>query len=105
MDPTTANERRDELLLLDVREPDEWNAGHAAAAVHVPMGELGERQDELPTDRAIVCVCRSGGRSAAVTEAPTRAGYDAHNLVGGMLEWRATGLEVVTDDGSEGRVR
>jgi rhodanese-related sulfurtransferase len=91
-------------LLLDVREPDEWEAGHAPAAVHVPMKEVQARQRELPKDRRIVAVCRSGGRSAAVTEALTAWGFDAVNLAGGMQAWSTAGLPVVTDAGTPGTV-
>lgn len=104
MDPTTAHERRDELVFLDVREEDEWEAGHIDGSLHIPMGELGERQDELPADRPIVAVCRSGNRSAAVTEALKRAGYDVENLVGGVAEWDGVGLDLVDDEGNPGIV-
>jgi DMSO/TMAO reductase YedYZ molybdopterin-dependent catalytic subunit len=83
-------------LLLDVREPDEWDAGHAAGAVHLPMGLVHDRHAELPSDRRIVVVCRSGGRSAAVTQALRGAGFDAVNLSGGMCAWSAAGLPVET---------
>ena len=91
-------------MLLDVREPDEWGAGHAPAAVWIPMGEVADRQAELPEDRDIVVVCRVGARSARVTAALRRAGYEATNLAGGMQAWAAAGLPVVTDTGDEGVV-
>ncbi|MDX6377690.1 MAG: hypothetical protein QOE98_1993, partial [Gaiellaceae bacterium] len=56
-------------LLLDVREQDEWDAGHAAGAIHVPMSELQERYSELPAREATLIICRSGGRSDAVAHA------------------------------------
>jgi rhodanese-related sulfurtransferase len=91
-------------LLLDVREPDEWQAGHAPAAVHVPMGEVPARIDEIPGDRRIVAMCRSGVRSRAVAEALIGAGFDAVNAAGGMRAWAAADLPVETDDGSPGAV-
>lgn len=94
----------DGALLLDVREPDEWEAGHAPAAVHVPMKEVQDRQGELPKDRRIVAVCRAGGRSAAVTGALNSWGFDAVNLAGGMQAWGATGFPVVTDAGTAGTI-
>jgi rhodanese-related sulfurtransferase len=98
MDARTAAALTEDHLLLDVREDHEWAAGHAPDAVHVPMDAIGARQDELPTDgRLIVCVCRSGRRSAAVTEALTDAGYRAENLEGGMLGWREAHLPMVAD--------
>ncbi len=104
MEPSEVHERRDELVLVDVREDDEWQAGHIEGSLHIPMGELAARQDELPQDRTIVAVCRTGRRSAAVTEALVRAGYDAHNLVGGVAEWNGVGLNLVDDEGAPGVV-
>ena len=89
-------------LLLDVREPDEWEAGHAPAAVLVPMGQVHDRASTLSSGRVIVVICRSGGRSAAVTELLRARGYDAVNLAGGMRSW--AGLPVTTDGGTPGRV-
>jgi rhodanese-related sulfurtransferase len=94
----------DGALLLDVREPDEWSAGHAPDAVFVPMKEVQARQSELPKDRRIVTICRSGGRSAAVTEALNAWGFDSVNLAGGLYAWEAAGLPVVVDDGSPGTI-
>jgi rhodanese-related sulfurtransferase len=91
-------------LLVDVREDDEWEAGHAPDAVHLAMGLVAERIDELPTDRTVVCVCRLGGRSASVAAALDGAGYDVRNLDGGMVAWEQAGLPVVTPDGAAGRV-
>jgi len=100
-----ANQRLEAgAVLLDVRESDEWEAGHAPEATWIPMGELGARQAELSTEQAVLVVCRSGGRSARVTTALLGAGYDATNLAGGMQAWDAAGLPVVTDDGTPGRV-
>lgn len=87
-----AHQRRDEVQLLDVREVPEWVAGHVEGALHVPMHQLQAAQDQLDRDRTIVCVCRSGHRSAVVAEALRRAGYDAVNLLGGMHAWAAAGL-------------
>ncbi|HZU75107.1 MAG TPA: MBL fold metallo-hydrolase [Acidimicrobiales bacterium] len=84
-------------LLLDVRELDEWQSGHAPGATLIPMGEVHARHEELPRDRRIVVVCRSGGRSAAVTDALLASGFDAVNLAGGMCAWTSAGLPVVTD--------
>lgn len=91
-------------LLLDVRGNDEWAAGHAPAARHVPLDELAARVGELPTDRRIVVVCRSGGRSARATSALTGAGFDAVNLAGGMRAWAEVGLPCVDETGAPGTV-
>lgn len=76
-------------LLLDVREQDEWDAGHAPTAQHLPLGRLQAEWTSLPRDRRIVVVCRSGRRSAAATAALIGAGIDAVNLTGGMQAWSA----------------
>lgn len=102
--PKEVDERRDEVQLLDVREPYEWAAGHIDGATHVPMQQLSASQDELAQDRTIVCVCRSGSRSGAVAEALRRAGYDAVNMLGGMQGWAADGLPMTAEDGGEPRV-
>jgi rhodanese-related sulfurtransferase len=91
-------------LLLDVREPDEWVEGHAPAAVHVPMREVQDRLAELPKDRLVVAICRSGARSRAVAALLLTEGYDVVNTVGGMQAWQAFGLDVVTDNGAPGVV-
>jgi rhodanese-related sulfurtransferase len=104
MDTTEASARRDEFFLLDVREHDEWSAGHIPGSVHIPMRELGLRQAELPADAAILCICRSGNRSGMVTRALAEAGYRIENLEGGLQAWEAQGLELETDDGDQGSV-
>lgn len=104
MDPRPANERRDELYLLDVREDVEWRAGHIEGSEHIPLGRLAARQDELPTDTTILCVCRSGHRSGRVADALADAGYEAVNLDGGLQAWVADGLELVRPDGGAGQV-
>jgi rhodanese-related sulfurtransferase len=81
-----------EAIALDVREPDEWNAGRIAGALHIPMGELAQRQHELLRDRTIVAVCRRGNRSRMVTKALRRAGYEAENLDGGLKGWQRADL-------------
>jgi rhodanese-related sulfurtransferase len=91
-------------VLLDVREPEEWEAGHAPAARHIPLGQLPERMGELDRADRIVVICRSGSRSALATEWLSTAGCDAANLVGGMQEWAHAGLAVETDAGAPGRV-
>ena len=91
-------------LLLDVREADEWDAGHAPDAVWIPMGELQARVEELPRDRRIVAICRSGARSHAVAAALLGAGYDAVNLDGGMRAWVAEDYDIVASDGLPGVV-
>jgi rhodanese-related sulfurtransferase len=90
--------------MVDVREDDEWAAGHAPVAVHLPMGQVVERMGELPTDRTIVCMCRVGGRSGSVALHLAGSGYDVRNIAGGMQAWAAQGLQVVDASGAPGRV-
>ena len=94
----------DGALLLDVREDDEWAAGHAPDAQHLALGRLQEEHGTLPTDRPIVAVCRVGGRSERAAVALRGVGYDVANLAGGMRAWAAAGQPVVTDDGGTGTV-
>jgi len=100
--PSAAHERPAGTLLLDVREDDEWEAGHAPGATHTALSKL--RPDAIPTDAKVLCVCRSGGRSGCATDALRAAGIDATNIAGGMNAWAAAGLPVVRDDGRPGSV-
>ena len=86
------------LTILDVREHDEFEGplGHIPGAALIPLGNLGERLNEIPTDRPTVTVCRAGGRSARASLMLRQAGYpNVANLAGGMLSWRAQNLTVV----------
>ncbi|OLF06360.1 sulfurtransferase [Actinophytocola xinjiangensis] len=89
-----------ETTLLDVREQDEWDAGHAPQALHIPMGELAGRLGELPEDRDVLVICRSGGRSARVTEYLNANGWDARNVDGGMRSWQSAGRPLAADTGT-----
>jgi len=105
IDPAESKQRVDGgAMLLDVRNADEWEAGHVEGATWIPMNEIVDRQGELPTDREIVVICKVGGRSARVAEALVGAGYDAANVAGGAEAWQAAGLPIVTSDGRPGTV-
>jgi rhodanese-related sulfurtransferase len=91
-------------FLLDVREADEWTAGRSDRAHWIPLGSLAERVGEVPSDRRIVCICRSGARSLRAAEFLATGGFDAVNLAGGMRAWAETGLDVIGDDGGPGTV-
>lgn len=93
-----------EHVLLDVRNADEWEAGHAPGALWIPLGELERARMEMPFNRPVQCICRSGARSARAAEALISWGFDAVNVAGGMQAWAAAGLPVVRDDGSPGTV-
>lgn len=86
-------------LLVDVREDDEWVAGHAAAARHIPLASVPDHVEDLPRDRVIVCVCRSGGRSARAGQFLSELGFATANLEGGMTAWFAAGAPVTCDEG------
>lgn len=93
--------------LVDVREMEEWTAGHAGPARHVPVSLIteGDVSDlNLDADRAVITVCRSGRRSQTAAVALAAQGISASNLVGGMQAWEAAGHRVVTDDGQPGVV-
>jgi rhodanese-related sulfurtransferase len=91
-------------VLLDAREPHEWQAGHAPKARHIPLSQLARRAGELPNGRAVVTVCRSGSRSARAAAQLARDGREVSNLTGGMHAWARAGLPVVAKGGGPGRV-
>lgn len=78
----------DAPFLVDVREPHEFEGGHIPGALLMPLGSLPQRAGELPKDRPLAMICRSGARSDHATSHLRAAGYEAYNMVGGMLGWR-----------------
>ncbi|WP_410505921.1 rhodanese-like domain-containing protein [Intrasporangium sp.] len=89
---TTVYDVPHDAVVVDVREANEWAAGHAPNAIHIPLGELPSRLDELPdTDDTIAVVCRTGGRSARAVAWLTQQGFDVANLDGGMYAWVSAG--------------
>jgi rhodanese-related sulfurtransferase len=92
-----------EGALLDVREQDEWDAGHVDGALHIPMGEVAARTADLPDERLYV-MCRVGGRSAQVVQYLVAQGLDAVNIDGGMFAWEAAGRPMVSGSGGQGTV-
>ncbi len=84
-------------VLLDVRENDEWTAGHAPDARHVPMSQLTGRLDEMPSADPLYVICRSGARSARVVAFLARQGVSAVNVTGGMQSWAAAGRPMVAE--------
>ena len=81
--------------LLDVREQNEWDAGHVPGAHLLPMSTIQDRIAEVPDDRTVYGVCHSGARSARVTGYLRSLDLDAVNVAGGMMAWQAAGGEVV----------
>jgi sulfur dioxygenase len=96
IEPHALEEQAAEIQIIDVREPDEYNGplGRIHAAKLIPLGQLAARAGELARDRPVVAVCRSGARSAQASVMLQRAGFEAANLAGGMLRWRAEGHPV-----------
>ncbi len=91
-----------EALLIDVREPEEWAHGHAEAAELLPLGAVDPTT--VPTDRPLLVVCRSGGRSGRAVEVLRAQGLDATNVTGGMTAWQQAGLPMVNDGTDAPRV-
>ncbi|NMH97014.1 rhodanese-like domain-containing protein [Pseudonocardia acidicola] len=103
VDPAEATRLiHDGALLVDVREPDEFAAGHAPGAVNMPLEQLDP--DALPRDRLIVTTCRTGHRGAKAAARLLAAGFGVRNLAGGMTAWANAGLPVVRADGSPGTI-
>jgi rhodanese-related sulfurtransferase len=97
-------DRKDEFELIDVREDDEWRAGHIAESRHIPLGRLADRLGDLPKDRSLITVCRTGPRSERAAKTLAEAGYSADFLAGGVTAWAAGGQALVDDDGKPGGV-
>jgi rhodanese-related sulfurtransferase len=84
------------LTVLDVREPVEWDQAHVPGSVHIPLGELTARLDELPSEGQILVVCAVGARSARAAGYLVQHGREAVNLDGGLVEWQSSGRELVS---------
>src|SRR2546429_7899787 len=91
-DLATARERGAEVL--DVRTDEEWASGHVPGARHIPLDELSERSEELPTDARIYVICAGGGRSMAAAKALAGAGFDAVSVAGGTKQWIEEGRPI-----------
>jgi rhodanese-related sulfurtransferase len=90
--------REEGWLIVDVREPDELrDDGRFPGARHVAMGVLDEQAESIPRDTPVVFACRTGARSGMAAEAFGAAGWEAHNLAGGIVAWAAAGLDVERD--------
>jgi rhodanese-related sulfurtransferase len=96
---TSISEPAPDVPGLDVREQNEWDAGHAPHAVHIPLARISLEANVLPTKRPVIVVCRSGRRSAIAVAHLLTAGFNAVNLVGGMQAWQRAGGDVVAAPG------
>lgn len=82
-----------EAIMIDVRERDEWRAGHVAGARHIPLGDLAAQLAALPRDRDVLLFCRSGNRSGTATRLLRSEGFErAYNVEGGIIAWTQGGL-------------
>jgi rhodanese-related sulfurtransferase len=95
----TVSATANDAVILDVREDDEWAAGHAPGAIHIPLGDLPSRLAEVAKAGegagSVAVTCRGGGRSSRAVAWLTQQGYDVANLEGGMKAWQAAGKPMV----------
>jgi rhodanese-related sulfurtransferase len=113
----SVSDMANDAVILDVREPDEWAAGHAPGAIHIPLGELPDRLGELAElselsdvlgdagGGTLAVTCRGGGRSSRAVAWLTQQGYDVANLDGGMKAWQAAGKPMVANDNATPEVK
>ena len=96
IDIKTANSLRGnpDVVFIDVREDFEFAAGHIPEATLIPLGQLPSRLHEIPKDKTVVAVCRSDNRSGQATQFLRQAGFDVHNMLGGMIAWEQAGLDI-----------
>ncbi|WP_437584511.1 rhodanese-like domain-containing protein [Paramicrobacterium sp. CJ85] len=92
-----ARRQNGDIVVVDVREDEEWAGGHLEGAVHIPMTQFMEREGELPEADELYVMCHVGGRSARVTQYLEQKGIDAVNVEGGIAAWQEADLPVVTD--------
>lgn len=95
---------RDAIQLIDVRQPNEWEAGRVEGAVHIPLGELVDRLGSIDRRQQVIVMCRSGPRSDQAAEFLTAQGYQAGILEGGIRAWVEIGLPIVAADGGAGSI-
>ena len=93
-----------DAVLLDVREQDEWDAGHVPGAIHLPMSELADRLDDVPDASPVYVICRTGGRSARVTQYLEANGWEAINVADGMFGWARAGRPMESAGGASPQV-
>jgi rhodanese-related sulfurtransferase len=98
--------QQEDVQILDVREPYEWEAGHIEGAVHVPLAEVlaGRERGRVATDKPVLVICRSGNRSELAAVMLQARGIDAQNVEGGMEAWARAGLPFVSSKGEPGEV-
>jgi rhodanese-related sulfurtransferase len=94
LDPAEVHRRMTEvqMVLIDVREDYEWDAGHVPGSHHIELRRIASEAATLPADKPMAFICLSGARSGMVASSLRRAGYDAYNVTGGFAEWFSAGL-------------
>jgi rhodanese-related sulfurtransferase len=96
VDTVASVKDRDDVVLLDVREQWEYDAGHIPGVNLIPLGEVPDRLNEIPTDKTVIVTCRSGNRSGQATDFLRQNGFDnVHNMLGGIVAWEQAGHAVV----------
>ncbi|MET8773665.1 rhodanese-like domain-containing protein [Nocardia sp. NPDC050713] len=100
------SERPDQVraILLDVREDDEWQLGHAPGAIHIPMADVPARTEELDYDAEVYVVCRQGGRSIEVVKYLAYIGFEAVQVSGGMVAWQKLGRPLVGESDQPAKI-
>jgi len=97
VDVATVNAIKDQpgVFLLDVREPDEYAAGHIPGITLIPMNDVPSRLSEIPKDKQVIVTCRTGNRSGQITDYLREQGFtNVHNMDGGIVAWEAAGYAV-----------
>jgi rhodanese-related sulfurtransferase len=97
VDPSTVAKLNNEgaVAVIDVREDWEYQEGHIEGAALIPLGTLPDRIDDVPTDKPVILVCRSGNRSGQAYRFLTQEGFEnVHNMTGGMIAWEEAGLDI-----------
>jgi rhodanese-related sulfurtransferase len=102
LSPTELDAQRAQLHVIDIRELDEWTAGHIEGTEHIPMGELLRTPDRLPTDQPLALVCRSGTRSGHAAQQLAARGFEVTDLQGGLIAWARAGLPLASGAGRTG---
>jgi phage shock protein E len=86
---------RDDVVILDVREQSEYDAGHISGVKLIPKGAVANRLNEIPKDKPVIVTCHSGNRSGQVTDYLRQQGYtNVHNMTGGITAWQQAGYPV-----------
>ena len=95
MEPRALNDRLDQVTLIDVRDPQEWESSHIEGSINIPLSSLQDRAAEIPQERAVITICDVGRVSAAAAAVLRDKGFDARNLWGGVEAWTQDGLPLI----------